>query len=69
MKMKKILSLILALLMVLSLVACGSKDNDKEPDTDNGGTTFNNVKISAGSGTSGGGQYVYTATTMPSPRH
>ena len=59
MKMKKILSLILALLMVLSLVACGSKDNDKEPDTDNGGTTFNNVKISAGSGTSGGGQYVY----------
>ena len=59
--MKKITSLLLALLMVISMAACGSQDAGKEPANDNGDgtTTFNNVKISAGSGTSGGGQYVY----------
>ena len=59
--MKKITSLLLALLMVMSMAACGSQDAGKEPANDNGDgtTTFNNVKISAGSGTSGGGQYVY----------
>ena len=57
MKMKRVVSLILALLMTLSLVACGSKDAGT--DSGDGDGTFKNVKLSAGSGTSGGGQYVY----------
>ena len=38
--MKKITSLLLALLMVMSMAACGSQDAGKEPANDNGdGTT------------------------------
>lgn len=37
--MKKLLSLILALAMVLALVACGSKSTEDPSTTGNGGTT------------------------------
>ena len=37
--MKKVMALLLALMMVLSLAACGGK-------TDNGGNSDNNAKIS-----------------------
>lgn len=56
--MKKIISTILALLMVLSLAACSSKNNSNGSNKSEN-TSLNNVRISAGSGTSGGGQYVY----------
>lgn len=58
--MKKIVITLLIISMVLSLGACTSDNNesgsDITPDEDG---ELQDVKISAGSGTAGGGQYVY----------
>ena len=40
MKMKKLTALLLATLMVLSLAACGAKDNDKQADMSGDGSTM-----------------------------
>ena len=59
---KSIIALVLALVCMISLCACSSKtDAPETPATPEptGDPVFENVKISAGSGTAGGGQYVY----------
>ena len=43
--MKKILALVMAVLMVVSLAACGGKDDPKKPNTDNGGNTAKKEKV------------------------
>ena len=43
--MKKFLALILALVMALSLVACGGGNNNETPDDNNGGDEAAKVKV------------------------
>lgn len=45
--MKKITALLLALLMVISLAACGSKDDEQQPGTDNQNTPVTDNKEDA----------------------
>ena len=45
--MKKITALLLALLMVISLAACGSKDDEQQPGTDNPNTPVADSKDDA----------------------
>ncbi len=68
---KNLMAMFLILVFVLSLSACGGNGSSaptaaptqpaapSEPAASQGDPVFNNIKISAGSGTAGGGQYVY----------
>ena len=68
---KNLVALILVSIFVLSLAACGNNAPTNstaapaqpaastEPAVTESDPVFNNIKVSAGSGTAGGGQYVY----------
>ena len=62
-KARRGFALILALVMCLvCMTSCGSKSEETTTEgsgTESGEATFDNVKLSAGSGTAGGSQYVY----------